>query len=495
MNHNFRSPSDASITEFPVSNKNFNSTHLLRVWRRFWYIIVSGGILGLVGAIIFQCTVPPLYKTDLRFFIWGKAMADTVRQIQKTPQGVNDPEVIATYNNLISQSMMISKALANNYKGLLEDPAVAKRVKKDLIALQWEKPKYRINVTSNIQGSIVTVEGIAADPALAQAAVNTTMKVFQEEQERLMGVRLAQLIQEADIPRTAFFPKWKTTIPTGILIGLALGIALALLIDFIDLSIKTPEDVDAQNILFLGNISQCKNVSDELNLADKEKDRTQRVLFDELSLIKTNMRQHNIENPQQTICVVSNHPGAGKSTFAILLAQILADSHNKALLIDCDLRKPSLCRKLKQLPAQGGLVDCLLAYETEKNPAKYIVASAYDNVDFLSHGQMPRRPTDLLESRRFDDLLEELKKTYRYIIIDTPPAYGMADAVLIAQKADGVIFVAHHGKTRIDHFHRLLTSWAPLQRKFLGVVINRKKNPFSSGPSYYGYDDNKRGKS
>ena len=199
---------------------------------------------------------------------------------------------------------------------------------------------------------------------------------------------------------------------------------------------------------------------------------------DEMTLIKTNLNYRNIENKQRSILVTGDLSGCGKSTFSILLASVLASPEKRILLIDCDLRKPSLHQKLQIYPKKG-LVDLLLSMRQEEKEVKledYIVQTKYDHVDFLSYGQIPQRPVEFFESRQFEMLLEKLEEKYSHVIVDAPPFRGMADPYMLGTKVDGIIFVVRYGVSRIDRFMRILRDFAPLKNKILGLVISQKKH-------------------
>ncbi len=474
-----------------VMNFDLTIARLLRIAHRFWFVIVAGLILGAAGGAVYSQVVTPLYRSSLRFFTWNQTVADAAREITGAIQKDGDKtQAVILYNNLISQSMIIGQSLVNDYKQLLENPSVSQQVKTRLAKEGFRD--YKIKISANRQSCIITLEAVSPSPEAAEAAVNTTMEVFQEEQERLMGVRFAQLIQPGNLPESPFFPDLKRVMALGTLLGLLLGIAVATLWDFLDFSVRTPQTIEELDLLFLGELSVQKNLEESLDLEAMEKNRGNR-LPDEMMMVKTNLRHRNIENPQRTILVTSDSANYGKSTFSILLAQALA-ADGKILLVDCDLRKPTLCRKLQQFPPRG-LVDCLLGLSEGKPPEEFIVPTKFHHVDFMSHGQYPRRPTDFFESRQFSELLETLGKTYKHIILDSPPVRGMADSFIIAQKVDGVILLVKYAHTRIDHFQRLVSDWHELKSKILGVVINQKKSELS-GYGYYssaGYGENAHG--
>ena len=117
-------------------------------------------------------------------------------------------------------------------------------------------PAYKIAIDAKKRSCIITIEAEAESPEIAAKAANVTMRVFQDEQERLMGVKFAQMIQAAEPPAAHRFPLWRKILPLFMFIGTFLGAALAFGLDYMDFTIKNPDDVETQNILMLGYLSK-----------------------------------------------------------------------------------------------------------------------------------------------------------------------------------------------------------------------------------------------
>ena len=465
-------------------------TLIWRVIKRFWYMLLGGMILGIIVSVIAYYCVTPLYKSQLRFFTWNQTVSDAAREIGKSidKEGSKAQSVIM-YNNLVSQSMVIGQSLVEDYKLLLANPSVTDKVREKL----GDQAVYKINISAQRQSCIIVIEAVSPSATTAQLAANTTMEMFLQEQLRLMGVRFAAQIQQAPLPVKPFFPQLKYFLLVGFFSGIMLGALMVFILDYFDLSLKTPEDVESLGILFLGEISQNRNMPEMLDLSNSDADKHQsRMLNDELTNIKTNLRHRNIENPQRSIVISSDAPGVGKSSFCIMLSQLLADEDNRVLLIDCDLRKPSLMEKLKLAPTKG-LVQCLLDMNDELDLDNFIVPTKFAQVDFMSNGECPRRPTDFFSSKKFPELLHILSRKYRYVILDAPPAVQMSDAFLIASSADSVIFLGRHGVSRSDVYRRLLKTWEPLSGKILGAVLTFVNHRHGSYYYYYGGEHEKRG--
>ncbi len=483
----------------------FDLDWVFRILHRFWPVIAATTLAGLIGAVIYLQTVTPKYSSSLKFLAWNETVAKAVRHIQpeqndamhelqdmteenRTPLSAENAKEmsrsILMYNDLINRSMVVGLALIRDYQQLIEDSKIAHTVRERL-AQQGITGNYHISASTNTtqRSAILTIHAVAADPKLAQAAAEMTMEVFKEEQQRLMGVRFAQKISDATLPDAPFFPNRNRTLLLGILLGMLFGCMIGALLDYLDYSIKSPEDLTSLGLLPLGNVPEIRNMDEILSSTDWYDLHKNHLLQENLALLKINLHHRNIDNPQRTILITSDTPGCGKSTNAILLAQTLAATENSnVLLIDCDLRKPSIFMKLNQ-SSKNGLVDCLLDFSPDMNLEKYLSHSIWSNMDVMTHGQTPQRPSDFFESKRFAELLKLLKSRYRYIILDAPPVTGIADSLLLSRLVDAVILIVSCGKTRMDSLSHLFKAWPDFSSKILGAILNR----YSPDKSRYGY--------
>ena len=500
----------------------FDLNWVFRVLRRYWLMILFAGILGAAGAFGYLKFVKPKYRSSLKFLVWNETVAKAVRQLQQEQDSLADkpsaplpsettdvtllnldaalPAVeevgdhndaaemsqsILMYNDLINRSMAVGLSLINDYRQLIEDSKIVDEVR-DRLEKKGLVGRYGVRAVSSPRSTILTIEAVAENPELARAAAETTMEVFKTEQQRLMGVQFAQKISDATLPVRPYFPNPPRVLLIGILFGLLIGYGLGALLDYLDYSVKSPEDLFRLGLSSLGNVPEVRNLDEILSKPDWTEQHKYHLLQENLALLKINLRHRNIDNPLHTVLITSDAPGCGKSTNAILLAQTLAASENtKVLLIDCDLRKPSLFMKLKQ-NNKLGLVDCLLDFEPDMELGNYLAPSVWKNVDLMTHGQVPQRPADFFESRRFAELMKMLRERYRYIILDGPPVSGIADPLLISQQVDAVILVVACGKTRMDNLQHLLNTWPDFAARVLGVLLNRYHRSGGHYDSYYG---------
>ncbi len=183
--------------------------------------------------------------------------------------------------------------------------------------------------------------------------------------------------------------------------------------------------------------------------------------------IRTNILFSLSHNKGKIIAVTSSIPYEGKSTCAVNMAISFSQLGGKILLIDGDLRRPSVYRKLKLKNANG-----LSSYLGEFCSKEETITHINDNLDVLLSGPIPPNPSELLGSVRMKELLEELSREYDFIIIDTPPINVVTDTMILIQYTDGVVLVARNKVSTHELFQKAVDNIEVTNVKLLGVIIN-----------------------
>lgn len=196
--------------------------------------------------------------------------------------------------------------------------------------------------------------------------------------------------------------------------------------------------------------------------------------------IKTNIKYSSVDKDKKIILITSSEPGEGKSTTAVNLAITLSQDNKTVLIMDCDLRKPTIHKQFK-ISASGGLTDLLIS-EVSLTDAIY---SKDKYLDVLAAGTIPPNPAELLASDEMQGFLSELKRIYDYVVIDTTPLGVVADSQILTSKVDGVILVVKHGKTKKDKLVNCKKIIDQVGGKLIGVVINRVKDKNENYNYYY----------
>ena len=196
--------------------------------------------------------------------------------------------------------------------------------------------------------------------------------------------------------------------------------------------------------------------------------------------LRSNIEYSSFDDEYRAIVVTSSVPGEGKSTTSGNLALSLAQSGNKVLLVDCDMRKPSIHKKFK-ISNMSGTAELLLRKESFED-----VANCYnENLTIITAGKIPPNPSEMLSSRAMTAFIKEMKKEFKYIILDTQPLQAVTDAQVLSTKADGVLLVVRAGSTKRDAVLNSVDLIKKVQGKVIGTVLNgveNKKNNYY----YYG---------
>jgi polysaccharide biosynthesis transport protein len=292
-------------------------------------------------------------------------------------------------------------------------------------------------------------------------------------------------------PTVPVSPRLRVNVAIAGVLSLLLGLMLVFLIVFFDRSIKTT--VDAQQAVgapILGIIP----VLNEPNLNDTDFARDLYVHENPTSRVaeccrslRTNILFSAADRQLKTIVVSSANPREGKTTSVIYLGTTMAQSGQRVLLIDTDMRRPRLHVSTK-VSRQTGLSN-LIVGDTDYDSV--IKQTEIPNLSVLPCGPLPPNPAELLMSNRFETVLAELAKRFDRIILDSPPLQVVTDAVVLSKLVDGVILVVHADKTIRDDIKRSARQIRAVQGKIFGVIVNAIEPDQRSGYyySYYGYTE------
>ncbi|WMX54288.1 CpsD/CapB family tyrosine-protein kinase [Peribacillus sp. R9-11] len=199
-------------------------------------------------------------------------------------------------------------------------------------------------------------------------------------------------------------------------------------------------------------------------------------ITEQYRIIRTNIQFSSVDKEIKTIVVTSAEPNDGKSTTAANLAIVLAQEEKKVLLVDADLRKPSIHYAFKISNIHG-----LTSVLTKKmDLRKTISNSNVLNLDILTSGPIPPNPSELLNSKAIETAINKLKDTYDYIILDTPPVLVVTDSQIVANKCDGVIMVVASGKTNKQSAVKAKELLEKANTALLGVVLNGMESDTSN---------------
>lgn len=184
--------------------------------------------------------------------------------------------------------------------------------------------------------------------------------------------------------------------------------------------------------------------------------------------LRTNIQFSSLDKPIQTLLATSTAPDEGKSTTLANLAVTIAQAEQRVILVDCDLRRPSV-HTLFGVPNEQGLTTAILTQGEGPLPLQ---ATSVPGLSLLTSGPLPPRPADLLGSRRMEQLIEQLRNLADIVLFDTPPVVAVTDAAVLATRVDGVLLVLQAGQTRRDRARVARQLLEQVKANIVGVVLN-----------------------
>ncbi len=197
--------------------------------------------------------------------------------------------------------------------------------------------------------------------------------------------------------------------------------------------------------------------------------------------LRTNLQYSSFDEEYKVIVVTSAEPGEGKSTTAGNLALSIAEGDKKVVLIDCDLRKPSLHKKF-EISNTTGLSDVIVGKESIS-----VVGHRHNNnLTILTSGKIPPNPSEMLGSKSMKALLDALRKVFDYVILDTPPVQAVTDAQILSNRADGTLLVIRSEKTKKDSVVNSINLLKKVNANIIGTVLNGVDTKRNSYYYYYG---------
>ena len=291
-----------------------------------------------------------------------------------------------------------------------------------------------------------------------------------------------RVVDPAEIPRSPISPNVQRDVMLALVASLVLGVGLAFFVDYLDNRIKTPEDLKAHlGVPFLGMIPRV----------EKGKDGSSPLLnngvpanFSEaFKMVRTNVLFSSAENGLRSLVVTSAGPGEGKSLISANIAIALAQAGQRVLLVDADMRRPRV-HEIFDSAQEPGLSNLLTG---NAKASEAIRKSPVNGLSLLASGLIPPNPAELLGSRRFTDFLASLEDQFDWAVIDTPPVLVVADSLIAAREATGVVFVVGAEKTSRHAARTAIEQLDAANAHLVGSVLNRAdviRNPYYYS-SYY----------
>ncbi|MHB8708484.1 MAG: GumC family protein [Desulfuromonadales bacterium] len=317
--------------------------------------------------------------------------------------------------------------------------------------------------------------------------VNAELYNFLLQKQQEARIAQASTISSVDVidpaltPKAPIKPNKKKNLALGLVLGLMLGVGLVFLLDYMDQTIKTSDDVrDKLGLTVLGIIPRIPFADEDARLPGRRLVTTlapRSPVVESFRALRTNLNFLTDRESHKVILVTSSLPDEGKSTVSGNLAVILAQTGARVLLVGCDLRRPSLYTMFGQ-NVEPGLTNLLV----EDNQAA-VRKLANPKIDFLPAGKIPPNPAEILGSGRMKKFLAAARERYDYVVLDAPPVLPVTDSQVLAPLADLVLVVLEPCRIPERAARQMVESLNAVDSKISGVILNDKSG---RGFKYYG---------
>jgi capsular exopolysaccharide synthesis family protein len=449
----------------------------LGILRRRWLSVLIIALTALALASAVTLAMPERYTATTRLFI--------------TVAGGESATDLAQGSNFAAKQM-------SSYAEVATSPRVLAPVIQQL-ALRTTPKELAESVEATVPVDTVIVEIAATDlnPTRAAEIANAvgqelTKAAADLSPKKADGTEAVQAttFAPAEVPDEASSPKILQNIGIGLIIGLLMGLGVAVLRHVLDTRVRNEDDVHAVTASpVLGVVAYDQEVSSYPVIL---RDQPLAAPSEAVRRLRTNLQFIDIANRQRSIVISSSIPGEGKSTIAINLAVSLADAGARVILVDADLRRPSIADYLG-IEGGVGLTTVLIGRAEVEDVVQPLGKTS---LDLLPAGQIPPNPSELLGSMAMADLLERLSASYDMVLLDSAPLLPVTDAVVLSSLAGGALVVAG-----VDHIHRqqlqqsvesLETAGAHLFGIVMNKVARREAAAYGYGSAYASYTPKQR---
>lgn len=438
----------------------------LRVLRKRWLSIVVLALLGLGLAAIVTLTQKPVYEAQSEVFVSTQS-GDTTGDLQQG--NTYTLQRVKTYAHLATTEIVLQPVI--DQLGL------------DLTPRQLAS---QITATAVLDTTIVEITVSDEDPEHAAELANTigtTLATVVEQIEPADGedgespVQLT-ITESATVPSQPVSPRVPVNLALGTLVGLAIGVGVALLREILDTRIRSRRDVElATEHPLVGGILYDEQVQSRPLIVEADPLSPGAESF---RALRTNLQFVEVDGSSRSFAITSSVPGEGKSTTTVNLALALADAGETVILVDADLRKPKVAEYMG-IEGTVGLTDVLIG---RAELVDAVQQRGRTNLYVLPAGRVPPNPSELLGSKAMRHLVDSLEGEFDWVLFDAPPLLPVTDAAVLAKHLTGAVVAVAAGKTTRHQLEAAVTVLEKAGAPVAGVALTMVP---AKGEGAYGY--------
>lgn len=480
--------------------RNLDIHFILGVFLKYcWLILLTSVLIGMVTFVFNRFFVRKIYRATAKVCIMPNSMVSNIDRESRLSQ---------TSTNFGSgyQEMLVLNYLIYDINEWVAsrnlNERMVERVRENKLIPDGDLERFGYRITPNLirQTRMVNIESDSLNPLVAQETANTMAAVLCDYLRENYSMDRVSILDEAVVPKRPIRPRILLNTFIGLVLGGAGCFLLCFLKEMFRGTVDSPEIVTQRlhvpvlgTVMQLGEeISQSRQSTSRINnIVTVEVDgKTPRFdVAESFRLLRTNL-QYSIskKNSAKIFVITSTSPKDGKTFIASNVATIIASSGQRVLLLNCDLRKPAL-HKIFNLERNSGIVNILVGEATFDDVINRNVLGL--SLDVLASGPVPPNPSELLMSPAFQQLIDDYRDKYDYIILDAPPCLNISDAAIVGKLSDGIIYVVSAGQTRVDNAAHAVEQLQSLDIPVIGVILNRFSprgwNAYGYGGYSYGY--------
>lgn len=428
-------------------------------------------LIAVLGAVALTLLTTPQYQASTRLFV-STAAGSSVSDLYQ--------------GNRYSQERVLS------YTELLMGETLAQRTIDKLgLDMSADALQEKVKASAKPDTVLIDVNVLDASPVRARDIANALSDEFVilvgELETPKTGVKPdARVVveQRASIPTAPVIPKRVRNIASGVGLGLLLGVGFAVVRDRLDNTVKSRATLE--EISGVGLVGVIPLDKERRNQPAILFDREHSAIAEAFRKLRTNLQFLAVDNPPRVIVVTSSAPNEGKSTTAINIALALAEADHEVVLIDGDMRRPSLHTYLG-LVGQVGFSTVLSG---GASLSEALQQTEFQHLTALTSGPTPPNPSELLGSLAAKNVLSDLRAQFDYVIIDSSPLLAVTDGAILAANSDGVLVIARYGQTKRDGLTHAIGSLSDVGASLLGAILTmtpvRGNAAYSYNYNYYG---------
>ncbi len=438
-------------------NGKIKITDLLKLIFRSWWILLISIFLCTVFSYFFSKNyMTPVYKAESKMFV-GR-----------------EKDALANVNLI---DLQIGEQLVTDYSELIKTNRVLEEVIENMsLDIDSEALVEMIEVKSIEKSRFLNVIVRHTDPKFATDFVNEISEVLREKAEEIVGAKNIQIVDYAVVPTVPDSPRPVRNSAIGFIVGLVIAILIVIIRFLIDNKIETREDIEELcDLSLLGEVPKIETSREESLFINSYYDLN---VAESYRMIRAKLHYLNYENDKGVFLFTSALGGEGKTTTVANVAAAFALTDNKVLLIDCDMRKPQVY-DIFGIDGNLGITnyisdDYSLLEITQKT-------KKIDNLSIICAGPMPPNPAEVIASKKFSKMIEEAKKEYDIIFIDSPPILLASDGLNMVDLIDRVVLITASRQSKKQDFIRVKEAVSQVGYDISGVIITKtqiKRNKY-----------------